>query len=231
MELSLQFIIDGRNTPMLLRPLEANDLEQIVRLQQTVFSALENKDSFHPDSPEFLMEILKKDAGACGLFHEKEMIGCFIIYCPGESENNLGRDLLYSSHDLEKVVHLESLAVHPQYRNCGIGKRLLSIMLTMSEIYGSVILTTCSPENLASLRIMFDNKMYIREKKDKFGGKPRFILENIPGKRFSYNNFRSIRKPEDDVSDLVKQGCYGIRLTPDRKMIIWRKISRQFATL
>ena len=51
--------------------------------------------------------------------------GIFIVTFPGMKEENLGRDIELAGVELEKVAHMESVAILPAYRGNGLQYALM----------------------------------------------------------------------------------------------------------
>jgi len=51
-----------------------------------------------------------------GIFTDDGLIAYNVLYFPGVDGDNFGTDIALPSDELDKVVHLETVAVHPAFR-------------------------------------------------------------------------------------------------------------------
>jgi len=157
-------------------------LDDILALQDEVFKALEDPDTFVPDTKEFIEKSIlpPKQGRIIGIFTYDGLIAYRTINFPGEDEKNLGRDIDLSKEDLDKVAHLESTVVHPNYRGNKLQSKMLPHTIKIIKDLGyNFILTTISPYNYPSLKNVMDHKLTIIDLKfrdGEYGGKLRYLL-------------------------------------------------------
>lgn len=168
-----------------MRLVGTDELREVVTLEKMVYEKLPNKQVLCTDTYEEMYEDMKTGAKILGVFNGKgELIAYRYVGFPGCTDRNLGNDIHMAKGDLNKVVHLETTVVHPDYR----GNELQS--LTLQQIIPVVkdlgyrhLLCTVSPQNIFSLFNIMKNGLKIKALKKKYGKAPdgsdgllRFIL-------------------------------------------------------
>ena len=102
---------------------EEMDYQLFASVIQEVYEALEQKEWFAADNAEYTYHMLK-DCNGVGYkaIHEPSgaVAGIFLVTFPGNSEENLGRDIGLSEETLPLVAHMDSVAILPQYRGAGL---------------------------------------------------------------------------------------------------------------
>ena len=160
-----------------IKVLNEKSLQNMINLQDIILNNLQNPMLYEPASPELFTERLVSKKMVVGVEVEGELIAFGIIQIPGESKENLGKDIGIAQGDLLNVSHIQFIVVHPYFRGNSlqnkIAKYLLSIVKEMNYQY---VLGTISPDNYYSLKNMLQLGFVIRELKEKYGGKLRYII-------------------------------------------------------
>lgn len=160
-----------------IKVLNEKSLHSMINLQDIILNDLQNPILYEPASPELFTERLVSKKLVVGVEVEGELIAFGIIQIPGESKENLGTDIGMAQGDLLNVSHIQFIVVHPHFRGNSlqnkIAKYLLSIIKEMKYQY---VLGTISPDNYYSLKNMLQLGFVIRELKEKYGGKLRYII-------------------------------------------------------
>ena len=148
------------------------DAKVIYGIMLEAEAALEDKTLYVCDDYEYVERHLEAEGFAVVACNEEDtVVGVFLFRFPGNAEDNLGRDIGLLEEALDKVVHMESVAVLPEYR----GYHLQEKMLRYAEEFidkdkYSYLLATVSPSNPASYR-SFENCGYsLVMTKEKYGG-------------------------------------------------------------
>lgn len=170
--------------PYTMRLVETQEMDKVCRLQQTVYDALPNKNLLYMDSEADMLDALYSGGKILGVFTAEEaLIAYRYISLPGDSAENLGRDIWLPSRELERVVHLETTVVHPDYRGNKLQKRTLDKVFELIEPMDvSHVMCTISPFNVYSLKNIMSGGLRIKALKKKYGdaeggnGMWRFIL-------------------------------------------------------
>lgn len=184
-----------------VRVLTIDNLENVLRLQDIVLGALENK--------EFLSPLTKEDYEEC--IHNQLMVGVFIdekliafraLAIPVINEDHLGYDIGLSTDQLNNVVYQEITNVHPSYRGFGLQKKLGEMVMELldSSPYTHVC-ATVAPFNIASLKDKLSQGMVIGALKKKYGNKLRYVFF----KKLHENRKSSEDLVEIDMAETEKQ--------------------------
>ena len=125
----------------------ATETHEIATLMQRVHDNMEHPEWYICDDENYVRAQLS--GGGCGVVIKDDgvIIASCICRFPGDSPDNLGRDIGVS--ELSRVVHMETIVVDVAYR----GLRLQQQMLTFAESLlppDSICLATVHPDNIAS---------------------------------------------------------------------------------
>ena len=155
--------------------------EEIYNLMQTVHDQMEDKSLYVCDDLDFVKAHIK-DSGftviACN--EASEMVACFLVRFPGLSEDNLGRDIGLEDEELNRVAHMESAVVLPEYR--GMGLQLSMLRYAEAHIDRSkyqYFMATVSPDNPWSYHSLEKNGYELKATKEKYCGLMRRIYLKI----------------------------------------------------
>ncbi len=210
-----------------MRLVEAREIESVLKLQSLVYDGLANKEILYKDTKLEMLEDLSQGGMIIGVFNSvEELISYRYISFPGHSKKNLGYDIHLDSSQLNKVVHLETTLVSPDYR----GNRLQS--LTLSKAIDLIepmkmkhLLCTVSPYNIFSLYIIMNAGLSIKALKRKYGdgndGVWRFILhKNLNAEDALDRHFKQLKM--DSIQEqkiLIEKGYIGYNLIKESQMI------------
>ena len=151
-----------------------SELEDFIRLTHDIQDAMTQTEWFAIDPDEETRELAH--AGDLRFWvaeTEGRMAGVFSIIRPGLREFNLGYELGLTEEELERVIHMDTAAVHPDFRGHGLQRRLISAV--EPELQGKILLCTIHPDNIFSLQNM-QKLGYTIEKKVARYGSIRYIL-------------------------------------------------------
>lgn len=210
-----------------MRLVEAKEIESVLKLQSLVYDGLANKEILYKDTKLEMLEDLSQGGMIIGVFNSvEELISYRYISFPGHSKKNLGYDIHLDSSQLNKVVHLETTLVSPDYR----GNRLQS--LTLSKAIDLIepmkmkhLLCTVSPYNIFSLYNIMNAGLSIKALKRKYGdghdGVWRFILhKNLNAEDALDRHFKQLKM--DSIQEqkiLIEKGYIGYNLIKESQMI------------
>lgn len=153
------------------------DTEQVLQLLWDVRASMEHKEWFYLDPPEMFREMMAD--GSMELWvamDENRIAAMFNILTPGLKEYNYGYDLGFSREQLLRVVHMDTVAVHPEYRGLGLQRKLMQ--LAEASLAGAgerILLCTIHPENRYSLQNAQKRGFVIEKELAKYGS-VRYIL-------------------------------------------------------
>lgn len=160
-----------------IRKAEIADTEAYICLLHEVKNAMAYPDWFCIDPDEKVRAMMEDGSMEMWIAEcEDQIVGAFSIVVPGLEPHNLGNDLNFSEEDLKKVVHMDTAAVHPNYRGLGLQYRLM--MEAEKELTQSghrILLCTVHPDNQYSLQNVLKQGYAIMVKKEKYGS-IRYIL-------------------------------------------------------
>ncbi len=112
-----------------------------------------------------------------GTFTKEGLIAYSVLYFPGEREDNFGVDINLPQDELNKVVHLATVAVHPSYRGNSLQSMMQGIHLEAAQRIGyEHACCMVSPKNRHSLQNIFSHGLIIKALKIKFEWRLRYIM-------------------------------------------------------
>lgn len=165
----------------LIKQATSEDAEEIYKVMQTVHSRLVDKSTYVCDRWEDVKAMLTENGlGVVALNREQKMVGCLLCKYPGDSQENLGRDIRLPEPELVKVVHAESAVVLEEYRGNSLQSKMLQAAerLIDKEKYRFLI-ATVSPDNPASFKTLEQNGFQYIVTKEKYGGLLRRVYRKI----------------------------------------------------
>lgn len=158
------------------------DTEKLICLLQEVRQGMERKDWLYLDSPEEVRQMMADGTMQLWVAEDGERLaGIFDILIPGLSEYNYGYDLAFTEAQLLRVIHMDTAAVHPDYR----GKSLQRILMQEAERYAArmgerILLTTVHPENSYSLNNILAQGYSIEKRLPKYGSERYILRKDLP---------------------------------------------------
>ena len=157
-----------------IRKGDLDELEDFIRMTHDIQDAMTQTEWFAIDPDEETRELAY--AGDLRFWVaevEGRMAGVFSLIRPGLRAFNLGYELELTEEELERVIHMDTAAVHPDFRGHGLQRRLISAV--EPELQGKILLCTIHPDNGYSLQNM-QKLGYTIEKKVARYGSIRYIL-------------------------------------------------------
>ncbi|GAB6107581.1 hypothetical protein [Fusibacter bizertensis] len=212
-----------------MRLVDATEINEVMDLQHKVYEGLPNKQVLYKDTKFEMLDDLNNGAMIIGVYNSEErLISYRYISFPGYSKKNLGKDIHLDISELDKVVHLETTLVSPDYR----GNRLQSLTLAKAiELIEPLdmkhLICTVSPYNLFSLYNIMSAGLNIKALKRKYAsedldGMWRFILHKDMSKSFSVEHSELKMLKMDRIfeqRELIDKGYVGYNLIRDSQMI------------
>jgi ribosomal protein S18 acetylase RimI-like enzyme len=191
----------GKEVPYDLTFLDERRLTDIMNLQEIIVQNLSDPELFHADSIHFIRDHICKRGRIIGVISEKRLIAYRILAFPGNDPDNLGIDLKLPKKELNKVAHLESFAVHPAYRGNSLQLKTLGPAIRIiRDLNYDHLCATVSTKNYPSLSNPLKGGFVIRELKEKYGGKLRYILYQNLNKPISRNMKCTITVKNTDIA-------------------------------
>jgi ribosomal protein S18 acetylase RimI-like enzyme len=199
-----------------MRFVDKSSLMDMMELQEIIFQNLSDKEIFRTHSLSYFEEHFEVENSVIGVFTEDGLVAYNVLFFPGLDSDNFGADINLPEEELDKVVHLETVAVHPAYRGNSLQRKMEAVHLNLIKDMGfEHVCCTVSPKNHPSLQNVFSNGLAIKALKIKFGGRLRYIMH----RNLSYPN--AIKDEEilidslniDGQIELLKKGLHGFRIS------------------
>lgn len=190
----------GQKELCMIRTLSIKEMGKVLDLQEFIGDELGNKEIFYKHHRAEIFRFMRHGGYAIGVFNsKKELIAYRIISRPRESKENLGRDIGLKGQELMNVLHLESVAVKPDYRGNGLELLTYEFAREYIENFDQMhLFYAVFPKNVISLKNMFSKSFMVVNIKNmhRIGDRTflRFILYKGPNddyKRF-YENYTSL---------------------------------------
>ena len=157
-----------------IRKIGRAEVYKYLEFLHEVKAMMEQDEWFFLDPDEEVYELMDQDAMGIWLAEENERIAAvFCVVYPGDREFNLGYDLGFTEGELSRVVHMDTAAVHPDYRGHGLQHRMM--LHAERELDGRILMCTIHPDNRYSLNNVLKQGYSIEKKTEKYGS-VRYIL-------------------------------------------------------
>lgn len=153
------------------------DLWKIMNVMREA-SRCGNPEYYLMDDAQFVSRHFSDEGFILLCKESKRAAGFLIVRIPGQSEDNLGRDVGINEHELNYVAHMESIAVLPKFRGNGIQRQLIKeaeARLEAQEMRWCM--ATVHPDNVYSLDNFLKLGYHVEGLKKKYGGKLRCIVK------------------------------------------------------
>lgn len=165
------------NFSFIIRKANGLDLKRIMEIMNTVQNSIKQKEWFVPDNEEYVYRHLSHDGFIIVAEREDKICGFFLVHIPGKGHENMGYDINLPPNKLEKVAHMDSVAILPEFR----GNHLQSLLLKQAECIlkskgFTCFLATVHPENKYSLQNFLSSGYGVKKTVKKYGGLIRYIL-------------------------------------------------------
>jgi ribosomal protein S18 acetylase RimI-like enzyme len=152
-----------------MRFMDEDNLDEMMNLQEIVNHHLADKEIFRTHSADYLQEHLQIEKSAIGVFCQDGLIAYNILSFPGDSKDNFGLDINLPKDDLPNVVHLATIAVHPDFRGNSLQSKMQNAHLKLIANLGyEHVCCMVSPKNPPSLQNILSQGLIIKALKIKF---------------------------------------------------------------
>jgi ribosomal protein S18 acetylase RimI-like enzyme len=160
-----------------MRFVDESNLYEMMNLQEIVIHHLADKEIFRSHSADYFQEHLQIEKSAIGVFCQDELIAYNILSFPGVCNDNFGLDINLPKDDLPNVVHLATIAVHPDFRGNSLQSKMQSAHLRIIANLGyNHVCCMVSPKNRPSLENILSQGLIIKALKIKFQWRLRYIM-------------------------------------------------------
>ncbi len=158
----------------------AESLDEAARLMEKVWRQTDTKEWFVIEEKEWLKERMQSGRGILYQAFDAgkgQMAGVLFVVLPGNVEDNLGEDAGIAQDQLQKVAHMDTAAVLPEYR----GQKLQYKMMQMAEkdlrdMGYRYLMCTVHPDNRFSRNNITGQGYTLVATKRKYGGYLRDIM-------------------------------------------------------
>lgn len=162
-----------------IRKIGKDEVHKYLEFLHEIKAMMEQDDWFFLDPDDEVYEMMELGAMDIWLAEDGDRVAAvFCVVYPGMQKFNLGYDLELSEEDLMRVVHMDTAAVHPDYRGLGLQYRMM--LHAEQELMGKILLCTIHPDNKYSLNNVLKQGYNIEKKTEKYGS-IRYILRKDLG--------------------------------------------------
>lgn len=161
-----------------VRPCEQSELAAVMSLQEKIHRGMENTDWFALTSEEENKRFLEFPNVIIGVFDGDWLAAYGSVGFLGDAPENLGWDLELETEEAKRCALLDTIVVDSDYRGLGLQRELIRrcVSHAKNQQPGCQVLATVAPDNIYSLRNVQAEGFVILAKKEKYGGKERYIL-------------------------------------------------------
>ncbi|MDD4163186.1 MAG: hypothetical protein PHW87_11980 [Methanothrix sp.] len=198
-----------------MRFMDESHLMDIMKLQDLIIHSLEDREIYRTHSPDYFKDHFQMENSIIGTFTNDGLIAYSVLYFPGEKEDNFGVDISLHSDELDKVVHMATVAVHPAYRGNSLQRMMQGIHLEVAMGMGyEHACCMVSPKNRPSLQNIFSHGLIIKALKVKFDHRLRYIMhKNLTCSRIIFpEEFRIKSSDVEGQVGLLNRGYLGFRM-------------------
>ena len=155
-----------------------DDVEAFVLFLDEIKAAMQQQAWFYLDPADMVQSMVQDGILEFWMaFYEGQLAAVFSILIPGLHSYNYGYDLGFTQEELLQVVHMDTAAVHPDYRGFGLQGRM--VQMAEQEFAGKgkrIFLSTVHPDNQYSLNNMLSQGYSVQKRVGKYGSE-RLILQ------------------------------------------------------
>jgi len=196
--------------------MDEDDLNEIMALEEIIVQNLSDKEIFRTHAQDYFKDHFKVKNSVIGIYTDDGLIAYNVLYFPGVGGDNFGADIDLPIDELDKVVHLETVAVHPAFRGNSLQRKMEAVHLrTIQEMGYEHVCCMVSPKNRPSLQNIFSNGLIIKALKIKFGWRLRYIMHKnlLHPSAIGPEEIRINVCDIEGQVDLLKKGFFGFQMT------------------
>ncbi len=158
------------------KPLSAESIPALLELQEDAFAhAGDSTDFLRRNTTETLLPCFSGDSLVLGAFDGDTLVAFGILYCAGDTKENLAHDLDEVA-DVTENANVKLVIVKYEYRGNGLQKELIARLCNHAEEKGYKWLSsTVSPENPWSMNNLVANGFTAAKVLVKYGGLKRIL--------------------------------------------------------
>ena len=155
----------------------SQDAEAFILFLEEVKAGMQQKEWFYLDPPDTVRKMMEEGTMELWVAMDGDRIAAaFDILYPGLASYNYGDDLNLMQEELLQVIHMDTSAVHQDYRGLGLQRKMVDTAETELRGKGKrILLCTVHPENRYSLHNMLAQGYAVQKRVEKYGSE-RYIL-------------------------------------------------------
>lgn len=159
------------------KPLTADSIPALLELQDDAFAhATGSSDFLRRNTEETLSVCFGGDSLVLGVYHGELLVAFGILYCAGETKENLALDL-DEVEDINENANVKLVIVRYEYRGNGLQKEIIRRLCEHAKECGYKWLSsTVSPTNPWSMNNLLANGFYEAKVLVKYGGLKRILF-------------------------------------------------------
>lgn len=167
-------VFEAKGKKFEMRQLGFDSISAIIRLQDKVVGAMEDKDTYYPLSRAEILESVQLDYVA-GIFNEtSELVSFAVIVGNRTGSRNLADDFGLAP---DKCLTFDAVCADSEWRGCGFHRQFIKWTVELSESAGiGNILATVSPDNAPSRQNFLAEGFVVKDTKTKYSGLKRDLM-------------------------------------------------------
>ena len=154
---------------MQLRPCQPSDLQAVISLNETIYSALPDKSILRHNSPEMIASCIEDPNVTIGIWEGDTLIAIGMLYVPQCIEEDHFHDLGLQGDF--KSANQKLFLVREGYRGLGLQRRLIREVEKVAVERGfNLLCTTVAPNNVYSINNFLKEGYVYAKTEMKYGG-------------------------------------------------------------
>ena len=163
---------------MQLRPCQPSDLQAVIDLNETIYSALSDKSILRHNSPEMIASCIEEPNVTLGIWEGDTLIAIGMLYVPQCIEEDHFHDLGLQGDF--RSANQKLFLVREGYRGLGLQRRLIREVEKVGKERGfNVLCTTVAPSNVYSINNFLKEGYVYAKTEMKYGGLDRNLYYKI----------------------------------------------------
>lgn len=152
-----------------LRPCQPFDLQAIIDLNETIYSALPDKSMLRHNSPEMIATCIEEPNVTLGIWEGDTLIAIGMLYVPQCIEEDHFHDL--GLEGTYKSANQKLFLVREGYRGFGLQRKLIRAVEKIAIARGyNLLCTTVAPNNIFSINNFLKEGYIYTKTEEKYGG-------------------------------------------------------------
>ena len=154
---------------MELRRCQPTDLQAVIELNETVYTALPDKSVLRHNSPEMIASCLEEPNFTLSIWDSNLLVAIGMLYVPQCLEEDHFHDLGLQGE--YKSANQKLFLVRESYRGLGLQRKLIREVEKIAIARGyNLLCTTCAPNNSFSINNFLKEGYVYAKTEEKYGG-------------------------------------------------------------